>query len=413
MKKETILRGLWAWRAAQQPDSGVVLVAAMLLLALLSLLAVAGIGTSTLEVKISGHDRDAKQAFYLCEAGLENGKYKALNGWGKGDGGGVFPNFTFDFDSATLPAAIKLGSGTVFTWAADKWVNFTLVDERGLEYTINTNDSGGLGHYLITNCIGPSTPPNDGATNKRVHFYFQSTGWAFKGSGTASVADVVVSGGPGWGNDQWKGYVLHDIVNDTEHTITATTAGNTLTLNPSPTSGPIDFEILSGHAYLNTFTIYKDQNGLDQPNSTWYSTDSFGTGGLWFLVDKNDNFFSITGASVQTLPTNPATDSLVLQVDGSPASGAFRLVADPWLATTSSVTYTSGASPSDDFVPPSGLSNYGSVDVTVAASTTAGIYEMDATSTSGGGSGNIKTIRTDCRLDKYGNVLFNNWRQIK
>lgn len=68
-------------------DAGMVLVAALLMMAMLAILAVAGVGTSTLEVKIAAHDRDAKQAFYLAEAGLERAKLEAVQGWGRGTGG--------------------------------------------------------------------------------------------------------------------------------------------------------------------------------------------------------------------------------------------------------------------------------------------------------------------------------------
>ncbi|MBU1564061.1 MAG: pilus assembly PilX N-terminal domain-containing protein [Proteobacteria bacterium] len=51
-------------------DKGAVLVIALMLLAIMTLLGVAALNTTTTEIKISGNDKVYKQAFYNAEAGI-------------------------------------------------------------------------------------------------------------------------------------------------------------------------------------------------------------------------------------------------------------------------------------------------------------------------------------------------------
>lgn len=105
-----------------QPKNGFALAAAMMVLALLSVLGVAAIESTTLEVKISAHDRDARAALYVAEAALEEARYYTARGWGM-----IRP---YSPEQVEVTTAMPAG----FSW--DGLAGFTLVDEGGVSYPI-------------------------------------------------------------------------------------------------------------------------------------------------------------------------------------------------------------------------------------------------------------------------------------
>jgi Tfp pilus assembly protein PilX len=65
------------------PDNrGSVLIAGLLVLLVLSILGLAAMMTTSMELKISANDREAKRAFYLAEAGLEDARSRMQTGAG-------------------------------------------------------------------------------------------------------------------------------------------------------------------------------------------------------------------------------------------------------------------------------------------------------------------------------------------
>src|SRR4030042_5124565 len=54
-------------------EKGVVFIAALIILIVLTLIGLSSIGTSIFETKISGHERFASNAFYAAEGGLDVG----------------------------------------------------------------------------------------------------------------------------------------------------------------------------------------------------------------------------------------------------------------------------------------------------------------------------------------------------
>jgi len=364
----------------------------MLVIALLSVLSLAGISASTLEVKIAGNDRESKQAFFLCEAGLETAKYQIVKGWGKGTGGGAAPNWTFTFDAATVPTSMQAGGP--FEWSTDRWENFTLVDSRGVAYTIKAHDTA----YGVTNCIGPTDKPADGYAR----VLYEDNGVAESYSGTVAGTLFQITPSPGWTTDQWAGYLLRDqgtppgyfpILNNTADTITF--SGGT------PTGLTLDIIRAVGGA--NTFVLYENPIDTDEvggPNDQWRS-NGWDLAGLWYLRDRTGEVFAITATSYATLP-----DRMILTVDGTPESGSFQLISNPWLEwleANGPLSYTPSA--------PSTI-NYGTVDLSVASATTSGRYTLAAVSTSTT-TGNTKEIQMDVQLGEGSRALVRDWRLVR
>ena len=387
-------------------NAGMVLVAALLVMALLSVLCVAGISSSSLEVKISGHDRDAKQSFYLCEAGLEKVKYEVYKGWGKGTGGGTFPSFSFQFDAATMPDPVKSGGSIGWGTVSDKWQNFTLVDPRGFQYTIQANNTS----YGITQCQGPAEAPMDG----RASLFFADDANAFSGNGVAGAGQMLVAGTP-WAGGEWSGYVLRDSA-AAQFLVTGNT-NNTLFLTGTPADGA--FTILRAvGADLGTpgtyrFTFYVDPDTANRPgapNSLWLTNGYTFGNGLWYLRDSQGRMYRIT-ATVYS--TSPERMELTVATDGTPvqpAHGAFQITTNPWLVDPPAVAQrTYGAT---TFPTPSGT-DYGSVTVSATPSSgTPGAFTLSATSSSAV-TGDAKTIRVDATLLAGGGVQLANWRYLE
>jgi len=385
------------------------LVTSMVILAVLAILAAAGIATSTLEVRIAAHDRDAKQAFYLCEAGLERAKFELIRGWGSGTGGGTFPNFTFQFDDATMPDILKT-SGSAVDWGStsDKWAGFTLVDRTGTRYQIVANS--GAGSYGITDCIGPTVQPADGRASV---FYSQQGGqvvaWAGAGTSVANVIDCSVAA-PGWVDDMWVGYVVSDGTSPPTYYVIEGNTTDTLVL-PTGVTAPATYEILRAVGAAGTFRLYEsDPQGHagapGAPNAAWRSgSEDFAS---WFLRDRTGTLFPVTATSYGT--SLGGADYMELTVTGTPASGGFDVVTSPWLVQEEAKT--SGGTPTTwTFTGPS-TTSYGSVALSVTPAGAPGGYELAAISTSTA-TGNAKEIRQDAALGDNGWITIRNWRQVR
>ncbi len=146
-------------RAATRPrraEGGFALAAAMMVLALLSILAMAAVQSTSLEVQISARDRDARAALYAAEAGLEEARYYAARGWGK-----LVP--------ATPPALPNQASVTVDTalppalsWGTDLYAGFTLVDARGQGFAVVANSDAPSPRITVA-APGGSPPHPEGS----------------------------------------------------------------------------------------------------------------------------------------------------------------------------------------------------------------------------------------------------------
>jgi hypothetical protein len=60
-------------RNISQNEDGYVLVVALLIMAILSLIGIAGINTSMFEVQVAGNDWNAKKTFYMADGGISRG----------------------------------------------------------------------------------------------------------------------------------------------------------------------------------------------------------------------------------------------------------------------------------------------------------------------------------------------------
>lgn len=390
-------------------ESGMALVTSMVILAVLAILAAAGIATSTLEVRIAAHDRDAKQAFYLCEAGLERAKFELVRGWGSGTGGGTFPNFTFQFDSTTMPDILTT-SGSAVDWGgtSDKWAGFTLVDRTGTRYLVASN--AGSGSYQITDCTGPTVPPADG---RAALFYSQQGGqvvaWTGAGAPVGNVIDCSAAA-PGWTDDMWIGYVVSDGGAPPNLYVIEDNTADTLVL-PTGVTAPANYEIWRAVGTAGTFTLYESDpaghaGAAGAPNAVWRTgSENFAA---WFLRDRTGALFPVTATSYGT--TAGGAEFMQLTVTGTPASGGFDVLTSPWLVQEEA--RTSGGTPTTwTFAGPS-TTTYGDVALSVTPAGPAGSYVLAAVSTSTT-TGNAKEIRQDADLGDNGWITIRNWRQVR
>jgi type II secretory pathway pseudopilin PulG len=350
-----------------------VLVAALMVLALLSILSVAAIATSTLEVKIAAHDRDAKQAFYLCEAALEKAKYEIVKGWGKGIGGAG----TFTFDASTLPAVVQTW------WTSNLWQNFTLVDRVGGRYQVTADDPASHGLTLDT-----SAQPQDG----RASLFYASSGPLTVAGEPAGGNDLTVPGAA-WAANQWRGHYLVELGTNAVFDVVSNTT-DALTLSTPPSSPGLSlYELQAWRAAGSSLTL---PPGI--PNANW-DASAFGSN-LWYVRDSSDNVFGIASAAGATY------DRVVLSLTGNPVNGPFQLTTNPWLVgTTFPVTWD--AKPAASGFPAS--IDYGTVSVT-RTETTPGHFVLQAQSTSTG-TLDVKRIESSVRLGRNGSVAVNNWEE--
>jgi len=128
-----------------KPNAGFALAAAMMVLALLSVLAIASTQSTTLETQISAHDRDARAALYVAEGALEEARYYAARGWGKMTG--WLPNQV----QVATPTA-----GPADFWDGNRYAGFTLVDATGASFGISSHSDGP--NAVVTLVAGDPAP---------------------------------------------------------------------------------------------------------------------------------------------------------------------------------------------------------------------------------------------------------------
>lgn len=170
-------------------ERGFALAAAIMVLALLSVLGAAAIQSTTLEVKISARDRDARAALYVAEATLEEARYYAARGWGKIVPTGIPGEVVVETVTPT-PAG--------FTWGGNRYRGFTLVDQEGDTFTIAGHDGDPPPDVEIT---------VSGGTPVAGRFFILRRN--FTGTVTGSQLDVVDAE---WASvttsDDWNGWLL-------------------------------------------------------------------------------------------------------------------------------------------------------------------------------------------------------------
>lgn len=125
--------------------NGFALVTALMVLALLSVLGIAAVQSTTLEVQISARDRDARAALYLAEAGLEEARYYLARGWGKLE--------------AVGPGRVRVATpiaGPPDSWDDARYAGFTLVDRTGAAFHIETHTAAP--HPVVSVAGGDPAP---------------------------------------------------------------------------------------------------------------------------------------------------------------------------------------------------------------------------------------------------------------
>lgn len=385
-----------------------VLVAALMIMALLSVLCVAGIATSTLESTIAGNDRRAKQAFYLCEAGLEKAKYEILKGWGKVETVSGGPPYTITLDEDTMPDVVK-GWWTV----ADQWKNFTFVDSAGTEFVVQ-GSSASSPYTLTVDGGAASLAPQMG----RATLYYANDGEiaGYVWDGTSASLTVP---GAGWSDHQWNGYYLVD--RTTQALTSVDNLGETMTLSGGTPPAPQSFLLRSARIQPNASPppAWEVDLAYQVPNEVLSYT--IFNDGNWYLVDDatpTRAVFHITSAS-QTGTYHRI--KLLVEGAAAPQAHAFQLTTTPWLsalatsgasiqydATGGSATFTTPEHPD----PVSGTlvrADYGSVRV-AATRVSASQFRLTAVST-GTTATDTRTIATDARVFPGGSVQITNWRE--
>jgi type II secretory pathway pseudopilin PulG len=247
---------------------GFALVAAMMILALLSILGVAAIQSATLETQISARDRDARLALYLAQSALEEARYYAARGWGKLEAYG------------TLQVRVATPPLPGLDWSDNRYQGLTLVDSRGDYYPVSNYTSGANPVITVT---GGTTP----AVGRFLLFRDSFTGaWSGNRLNVPDAAWAAVSG-----VDTWRGWLLWDMgatppkqhnVTNSDTDITTTPATVLLTVTPAPSS-PVGPYLLSVNPWVSAMAA-----GSPLPGDADAATPS-----AWDRV-----FFADTGAEL-------------------------------------------------------------------------------------------------------------------
>lgn len=103
----------------------------MMVLALLCLLGMSAVQSTTLEVQLSARDRDARAALYVAEAALEEARYYLARGWGK----------TAPAGTGRVRVVTRL-PGLPDVWVAGRYAGFTLFDREGRAFPVHSNTGG-------------------------------------------------------------------------------------------------------------------------------------------------------------------------------------------------------------------------------------------------------------------------------
>jgi len=209
-----------------KPNGGFALAAAMMVLALLSVLAIAATQSTTLEVQISAHDRDARVALYVAEAALEEARYYSARGWGK------IGAWAAGQVRVTTPTA---GPGDF--WDDHRYAGFTLVDATGASDTIQDHLDGP--NSVVTLVAGTPTPGRFVVFRTIPDKSDPLVTWD-PGTNELQVQDATWFAGTASG--RWNGWVLWDAAGDAFHVqssgTTATPPTVWLVLPAEPGTGP-------------------------------------------------------------------------------------------------------------------------------------------------------------------------------
>ncbi len=174
--------------------SGFALAASLMVLALLSVLGAAAIQSTTVEVKISAHDRDARTALVLAEAALEEARYYAARAWGK-----IASPTPVPPSSVRVTVSTPLPPGT--PWSTDLYRGFTLHDRAGRAFVVEENTG------LPTPAITLSAPGGVVPTEGRFFLVREIPSAAVSGARLSVEDDTwAVSSPPG----TWAGWTLWD-----------------------------------------------------------------------------------------------------------------------------------------------------------------------------------------------------------
>ena len=242
-------------RARPHDQGGFALAASLMILALLSVLATAAIQSTTLEVKISAHDRDARAAVALAEAALEEARYYAARIWGRlGTPTLLTPT------EAGVPVKSPLPPGT--PWETDLYRGFTLYDRTGRGFPVNANNADASAPSL-TVAVSDGVLPAEGRFS-----LVREIPAADVGGTRVSVPDsawALVSS-----VDTWKGWVLWDadgsafevVASDTD--LGTTPARVVLELSAEP--GPTPFR-LARNPWLGALAAGEAPEGDADPGS--------------------------------------------------------------------------------------------------------------------------------------------------
>ncbi len=255
-------------RVQPRRQGGFALAASLMILALLSVLATAAIQSTTLEVKISAHDRDARVAVALAEAALEEARYYAARIWGRlGTPAPTTPT------EADVPVESSLPPGT--PWETDLYRGFTLYDRTGRGFPVNANNADAAAPSL-TVAVSDGVLPSEGrfslvreipaadVTGTRVSV--PDTSWALVSS-----------------RDTWEGWVLWDADGNAYDVVASDTDFGTtparVVLDLSAEPGPLPYR-LSRNPWLGALASGEAPEGDADPGSaeTWDRAFSVSSG---------------------------------------------------------------------------------------------------------------------------------------
>lgn len=172
---------------------GFALAAAMMVLALLSVLGIAAVQSTTLEVQISAHDRDARAALYVAEAALEEARYYAARGWGK-----IEPGLTGQVRVATPTA------GPADLWDGNRYAGFTLVDAAGAAFSVQAHTDGP--NAVVTVTAGDPAPGRFVVYRGIPNAADVAVTWHAAPPSTLQVQNATWAAGTAAG--RWNGWVL-------------------------------------------------------------------------------------------------------------------------------------------------------------------------------------------------------------
>lgn len=123
---------------------GFALVAALMLLALLSVLSATALQSASVETQLSAGDRDSRLALYLAQASLREARYYAARGWGKMAAWGV------------NQVVVNTPPAPGLAWDTDLYRDFTLIDGTGAAFRLLSHSGTPLSPTLTVDTAAGS-----------------------------------------------------------------------------------------------------------------------------------------------------------------------------------------------------------------------------------------------------------------